>query len=259
MSFERITPIDELTSLPLPITPPRKKVPNHNPNVADWHHQFHPRDDPRLKTVGGLALRNSRLQLVFKTFHNEGPHRYHRFFNGPPIPEDEATQFGMCVLSCAGYIPEDGINLRGDEPVIRRLTDEQRAILQEPNLDKNQDFDYHHFRYGYDPIRDFFIKYTLDQDLTAVVPESAIDEFLYSRDNEKRKRKGSDILELATSAATQGVVGANYALLREMRLLHEAMPPEPHKLVYYKLGRLSRQEVDVFPRLKTRLRQLVAA
>lgn len=259
MAAERITPVDELTGLPLSIVPTRKKVPSRNPNVADWHHHFHPKEDPRLKTVGGLALRNSRLQLVFRTFHNEGPHRYHRFFDGPPIPQDEATQFGMCVLACAGYIPENGIDLRGDVPVVKRLTEEQRSILATPNIDKNQEFDYHHFRYGYEPIRSFFIKYTLDQDLTSVVPESSIDEFLYTRDTERRKEKGSTILELAASAATEGMVDANYALLRDMHLLHEAMPPEPHKLVYYKLGRMARQETDVFPRLKTRLRQLVAA
>lgn len=252
---ERMTPVDDLTGMPLPIIPKLERLPLRHPDIADWHHHFHPRSDPRLKTVGGLALRNSRLQLVAREYHNDGPKRYHKFFDGPPIPESEATQFGMCVLACAGYLPESGIDLRSGEPVVARLDHNQRNLLRSH---RRNNFDYRYFRYGYDPIRRFFAKYVLEQNLTEILPQRTIDEFLYSRNPNRRSELGRTIIEAAASSATEHIDPA-YDLFRQNQQLHELMPPDPHTLVVYKLGNPKQQEELVLPKLKRQLRQLVAA
>lgn len=255
MAKQSLTPVDHLTNMPLPIAPHPRYLPLHNPDVADWHHHFHPRSDPHLQTVGGIALRNSRIQLVPREFHNEGPMRYHKFFEGPPIPESEALQFGMCVLACAGYIPKQAIDLSAGEPKIIRLKGMRRSVLLSRG---SKEFDYQYIRYAYDPIREFFAKYVIEQDLAELLPERTIDEFLYSRDVLRRQQLGKHILTVAANSATEAI-NPIYSMLRRRQLLPDFMPPDPHTLVVSKLGKPEHQEEVILPRLKRQLRQLVAA
>lgn len=255
MAAEQITPTDNLSGLPLPVAPRIERIPLRRPDIADWHHHFHPREDPRLKTVGGLALRNVRMQLVPREFHNEGPQQYHRFFDGPPIPEDEATQFGMCILACAGYIPDEGIDLMHGEPKVVVLDHNQRNILR---THKQNNFDYRYFRYGYDPIRQFFAKYILNQALEDIIPPTMTDEFLQTKDKARQIELGHEILMLASSSVTEGIA-RTYSQFRQSGRLHEQMPADPHMLVVYKLGNIERQEQVVIPSLADQLRIKVAA
>lgn len=134
MAAELITPVDEVSGIPLPILP-QELLPSDNPAKANWHHPWHASSAPELQTLGGKALRHSRVQLVRTTDHNEGDRTrgkltYHDFYIGPKLPSDEPTQFNACVLACAGYIPERAIDLRGDEPAEVIMTREQAGLLR---------------------------------------------------------------------------------------------------------------------------------
>lgn len=134
MAAELITPVDPVTKIPLPILP-KEILPIDNPEKANMHHAYHPSSDSRLLTTAGLALRHSRVQLVRATDHNMGDKSrgkltYHDFYEGPPLPTDEAEIFRMCVLSCAGYLPERAIDLSGSEPREVAMNLQQVEILK---------------------------------------------------------------------------------------------------------------------------------
>lgn len=136
MAAELETPIDELSGLPLPIAP-HDVLPTNNPDIANWHHHWHPSTDTRLLTPGGLAIRHSRVQLVEANHHNMGDrHRgkltYHDYYVGPPLPINENDEFAKCVLACAGYIPYEAIDLSSGEPKRVTMTQRQMDILRMP-------------------------------------------------------------------------------------------------------------------------------
>lgn len=136
MAAELTTPLDRLSGIPLPILP-RELLPAEDPEFANWHHPWHPSSAPELQTLGGKALRHSRVQLVRATDHNMGDRKrgkltYHDFYSGPPIPADEAAQFIAVIAACAGYIPERAIDLSGSEPREVIMTAEQAALLRTP-------------------------------------------------------------------------------------------------------------------------------
>jgi hypothetical protein len=60
-----LSPVDELTGLPLPILTNFEPKYSSQPTWEDWHHHFHPKLDNILDCeVGGRFLRHSRIQLA---------------------------------------------------------------------------------------------------------------------------------------------------------------------------------------------------
>jgi hypothetical protein len=165
------TPVDRFSGLPLLIAPSNKgRTPESGNSSYNWHHLFHPENSPVLQeTLGGIALRHCRIQLVNKYIHNHQSRgkfkgvAYHTLYTGPKIPTDEDEQFRTCVLACAGYIPEEVIDLWAGEPKQREITDKERDFLRVK--DPNEPFDYLMVKYRYEPVRDFFQEYTLSQNL----------------------------------------------------------------------------------------------
>ena len=138
MAAELVTPVDELTGIPLPLMP-YDILPANQPEIANWNHAWHPSSAPELQSIGGHALRNSRLQLVLATDHNmysrtTGRPTYHDLYKGPELITDEVKQFKICVLSAAGYIPDRAIDLHGgsDGPRVLAMADWQKDILRMP-------------------------------------------------------------------------------------------------------------------------------
>jgi|GEM_PF-3284880 len=124
MAAEMITPVDELTGMPLSVATPLQDLSRHKSEVANWHHLYHPSTALELQSLGGNALRNSRVQLLPVRQHNTGKYNYHTYYKGPllPLADDEVTQFRLCVLSCAGYLPDKVIDMQGAVPVERLMT-----------------------------------------------------------------------------------------------------------------------------------------
>jgi len=248
VAAELVTPVDELSGLPLPIAPTEYILPQESPNFADWHHHFHPASHEDMKSIGGIAIRNCRVQLVARRDHNEGPSSYHRFYSGPPIPEEENDQFSLTVLACAGYIPSQAIDLRSGEPKVVDLSHTQQKILRQ----RQDVFGYRNLRYAYDPIRSFYTEYSMSRDISCL-NEIEIEEFLTTKDELRQKFLGHFLLAQVVKIASEDV-HAKYIAVRRAGLLHPFMPAEPYSLVKYKLGANGRRE-ELFPRLGQRFKE----
>lgn len=284
MAAELITPTDTLTGIPLPILP-QEWLPINDPARANQHHSWHPSTAPELLTPAGLALRHSRVQLVRATDHNmgdktKGKLTYHDFYVGPKLPIEEAEIFRMCVLACAGYIPDRAIDLRNGSPVDVPMNERQMRILRKPAVpqqvyrsDKNKvrnraaeaysklinpplgkedytrqtvkdfvqrreaqaGFHFRHLTYSYEPLRDFFRKHALDQDLKHI-KDLRVEEFLLTKDQDRKMHLGRWLLAQAVEKTTDAME-QTYSELRNAGRLHPQMPAEARLLVLYKLGR----------------------
>lgn len=136
MAAELISPVDELTGMPLVVAPPLEELPRNDPRIANWHHIYHASTSPELQTLGGAALRNSRVELLPLKWHNTGRQNYHSYYIGPPLPaaDDSDTQFRLCVLACAGYLPEKVIDLNSGEPVVRLMNEDELYYFRKSPL-----------------------------------------------------------------------------------------------------------------------------
>lgn len=299
MAAELITPIDEF-GIPLPIRP-TEVLPNDDPEVANWHHAWHRASAPELNTVGGLALRNSRLQLVKTTDHNFGNRQkgkltYHDFYIGPKLTDDIHEQFNMCVLSCGGYITREAIDLSGDAPVRVEMTAEEIErfkMVGEPRPADTSDLDkmrrkaekayakqiypaitlqefsddfvesyikqryvwagyaFRHMVYRYEPIKEFFKEYALEQDLSHI-KESTIEEFLTTSNPATKRFLGHLLLAKTLDVATDGV-RKSFTEVRQEGRMHPSTPPDPARLVRDKLGKTTDRDI-VASQLEERLK-----
>ncbi len=249
MSADRQTPTDVLSGLPLPIVPDENvRLPIDNPFVADLHHGFHPASHPDLQSLGGKALRHSRLQLVDKNYHNHTERSYHRFFEGPPIPVNPDEQFKICVLAAAGFVPDQGIDLSSGDPEIVELTPSQKIQLVE--VDPDDQYGRRELKYRYTPIHDFFVDYALGRDITHV-KEKIIDEFVHTEHEDRAKYLGHFLIA-QTAVVASDTVAEQYREVYDAGMLHPMMPSHPASLVKFKLGNDS-QRVSLIPALKDRL------
>jgi hypothetical protein len=235
VSAELVTPTDELTGLPLPI------VPIENPVRPDWHHHFHPRLSPRLvNKEGGSALRAVRLQRVDYDAHHRG---YHRYFDGPKLPKKMNDRFGLIIMSAAGYIPEQGLDFTDGEPAIVDLTEEQAAELRKQ------------IKVGSPTsIRYFIQDYVISQKLEDVnVNETTIEEFISTKNEERRRVLGHTLLGLVTKKATEPL-DENYHRIRQQQQIAPNTPNSVMKFTKALLGPVRSRD-----RLVNRLHDRVAA
>lgn len=245
-----VAPIDEISGLSLPIAPKCNYESLADPNLSDEHHGFHDENDPRLKTVAGLALRNCRLQRIEKDLHNEGPFRYHPFISGPELPKTEFDYFSRCVLACAGVIPDRVLDLSTGDPFVRPISPEEAAFLRTQS--EENEFSYKYISYRYKPISDFFISYALKQKLDHI-KEKDIDEFLHTKSERRKLRLGRLLLDESVEVATDSLRN-KYAAYRRAELLHPRVPESPMTLVKFKLGGPEKRE-ELIPKLEVRLRK----
>lgn len=127
------TPTDPLSGLPLLLVPYEEVLAylwgtqDNSGRMADWNHAYHP---ARLVMAGGDgsdALRNARKQFVMRADHDE----YHACYSGPPGVDRPAERFRHVVLSAAGYIPPDAMDVRArGGPQVVTLTAAQRERLR---------------------------------------------------------------------------------------------------------------------------------
>lgn len=182
------TPVDSLTGLPYPIISGRDIDNLRGLNVVNKNHAFFPKSDLRLKTISGLALRVCRLQTVEAKYHNYGEHAYHNFYEGPTIPESDNERFRTIIFALAGYIPRQGIDLTGAEPVERDMTEREYDKLR--TIDHG---DYKYFTYGESAIRVFFRQLVLDNAINTDV--ELLDKFVNTRNTQHRRQLGHTILQ----------------------------------------------------------------
>lgn len=218
MAAELVTPTDELTGLPLPIAPV------NNPVSPDWHHHWHPRDSAVLKSGGGLALRQSRLQRMDYRTHHLG---YHRTYEGPPLPLTPQEQFGAVIMSVAGYMPPEAIDFSAKEPRIVTLSEDQRRHLQESSQ----------LRFtGHWVIKHFIKDYILSQPIDSLnINNVTLDEFLHTNNPERRRELGHNLLSLFTDKATEPIDDLYYQA-RKRDMLPPGLPGSARRFTKSFLG-----------------------
>lgn len=185
------SPVDEQTGVPLILHPEGNSTDSHRAS-PDKHHPWHPKNHPLVKsgTLGGEALRASRVQLANYDLHHLD---YHRNFYGPELPTDDPSRFNLIVLTAAGYIPEKALVFSEfQKPQLKEITLEQRLKLWQTGrirVDKPG------------TVRSFLKDYSLGQDLSDI-SERVIDEFLFTHDPIKRMELGYNLIGKAVLRAT---------------------------------------------------------
>lgn len=184
MAAELVTPIDELTGIPLPLVQTVQMRPERF--EPDWHHPLHPRRSPELTgNLGGEALRNCRVQRVSYELHH---HEYHETYAGPQLPATELDKLKVITAAAAGYIPEAAITFSGrHQPKIIKLSSDKRQALWHSGRIKIG---------SPKKVQEFLQEYTLSQPLDGV-NDSTIDEFLNTDDEFRRVQLGDTLLGLA--------------------------------------------------------------
>lgn len=224
-----ITPVDELTGLPLAVLPVESLAGALFYDFADnYHHHFHPKRSDLLTDAGGIALRASRGQKLPFWAHT----RYHQLFTGPPLPETPQDKFHLCVLACAGFIARQAIDVSGpgDFQTVT-MTDEQFEQVSLPeawHISKAHKPDQAH--YVRDAIGRFFASYVLEQQLTHV-PDKVIEEFLGTQDERRRKELGNFMLKEAVEIAVEPVKPVHVELGRQGLRHANRRDPSPASVV----------------------------
>lgn len=220
MTAELVTPTDELTGLPLPLAP----IEDFG-SSPEWHHHYHPRRDPLLtSTVGGAAVRISRLQRYSYDLHHYG---YHEFYKGPPLPVTPEEQFSAVVMSSAGYIPEFALDFQKDEPRIVRLSAAERHRLQISGEIRSG---------AVSVLRNFIRTYVLDSAIDVVdINELAVEEFLTTSDSHRRRELGHNLLGVITNKAAEPA-NEPYYRARKQGLIIEGLPSNAQKFAKILMG-----------------------
>lgn len=237
MAAELVTPVDEFTGLPLPLLPPKNAPPKNSPEI-EWHHHFHPRKHPLLEGLGGIAIRTVRLQSTYRREHTN----YHRHYIGPPLPELPEEQFQAVIMAYAGYIPEQAINTRRDEPRLVSVPEDLRRRLWE--TDEIQPTAIH-------PVRAFLTEYILGQNMSHIY-ESVIDEFVHTLDIGRRYYLGSLILAKAIERATEPTDNM-YRQAWQGGLIPAYRPAKSPTFVSRTLSRAPKQRQHLLKRLQEKL------
>lgn len=188
------SPVDDLTGVPLILHPDENSRDRHI-YPDDKHHPWHPKNSPLVKTgtAGGEALRASRVQVASYDVHHL---EYHRNYFGPELPTDDASRFKLIVLTAAGYIPERAIVFnRPRKPSTKKLGSEERLRIWDNNVVRVD---------SPDAVRTFLKEYSFNQDFSDL-KESAIDEFLNTKNAVKRWELGNVLLANSVYKATMPV------------------------------------------------------
>lgn len=209
------SPVDELTGVPLILHPLGNRRDRHI-YPDDKHHPWHPKKDPLVKTgtLGGEALRSSRIQTASYDIHHLD---YHRRFYGPELPIDEASRFKLIVLTAAGYIPDQGLVFgRKDNTYTKKVSTEDRLKLWEGGRIRVD---------SPEIVRKYLKEYSFNQDFSDL-KDSAIDEFLNTKDNVKKWELGNLLLANGVYKATIPLRG-----IFEQAYKSELIPPVRTKRV----------------------------
>jgi hypothetical protein len=107
-------------------------------------------------------------------------------------------------------------------------------------------FSRNNFRYGYEPVRNFFEAYLISAPMLDVTPRF-MRRFLWAKDEGRRAEMAERLLTRASVVSTAGLIRV-YRQLHEGGNLNANMPPVPIELVKDKLGN-ERRRRRLIPRL----------
>jgi len=258
MSEVLAAPTDDLgTGIPLPIIP-SEKLPNIPPSSPEstGHHEFYLPGKERFRTLGEKTVRSSRVLRVEREVHNTGPKKFHIFFKVSQVPVDEQARANLLVLTLAGYIPKEGVDLWSGEPKIREMEDGEREILCEE--DPDQELTYKNLRCERVEASAYIRKIVLKQTPGNVDPDT-LKKFISARSLKLTKGAGHQVLRSAVQSMVEPIA-STYEILRGEDLLHPLAPISAEDMVLHALGNEAKRENLLYP-LRERLsrRELLAA
>ncbi len=189
------TPVG-LNGLPLPIIPGGLLDRRHNfgeqyeTEKKNYHHHFHPeRSQVLLNSLGGKAVRVVRGQVIEKYLHD----RYHKIFQGPEIIDDDDQFFRLVVMSIAGSVPPQAIDLSkpGEVNIVELTRKDKRYIRQRLFAEGGQSQSKNHlstFKESKSTIEEFLSTYAAKK-CTDIIDEVLFEEFLDVDTPLRRKRR----------------------------------------------------------------------
>lgn len=189
MAAETTTPTCEVTGLPLPILPVglRESEALLSWRPPDRHHAFHRKSHPFLQDIGGIALRQSRIQRVPYSVHHFG---YHKIFDGPELTDDEEEKFRLSVIASAGVIPRQAIKISSSEDYsVIDLEDSQHiAIARSTGIESKQE------------VGKFISEFATKKGLEHILDQFNVDEFLSQKtEADKKIEMAEAMLSIALS------------------------------------------------------------
>jgi hypothetical protein len=248
-SFREIkfAPVDA-RGVPLSIIPSedfythKKKTP-----ALSKHHEFFLYGKRKFTSLGGVALRQSRVLWTESRVHNIGNKSFHSRYNQLEGPTDETGQFTVSLLNMAGYLPISGVDLWSGVPVIRRISDGEKEILNAIHPDDNS---YANRYYSIQSIRPFLHDYITRQDISDIDPR-VIDTFSSTSKNTLVEDLGLEILGEAIKKAVAPVESV-YHQAKEAGQLHRDAPVSAERVVLDALGNVENR-IEIFSKLKLRI------
>jgi hypothetical protein len=189
------TPVDEVTGVTYPLVterplPPISKCQNEQgQTIADWNHNYHPKEKLSKGTPLERGLRSARIEWVHRDDHNS----YHKQFYGPDISGAD-NMLKSLLFSAAGFIPEHGLQYDGREKAaIISLPPEQRLNLWKSGRVRISNTVI---------VRDALMDLALREDFSGI-NERTIDEFLSTNNLMRKRILGSTLLSMALHEVTE--------------------------------------------------------
>ncbi len=195
MAAETITPVCEMTGLPLPILPEELREDGALLSLRppDRHHAFHRESHPYLQDIGGIALRKSRIQRVPYGVHHLG---YHRIFDGPALPYQEDEKFRLTVIAAAGVLPRKALKITDDSEWVEvDLNNRQhQKIAAATRVESKQE------------VSKFISHFATKKGLEHIIDQFNIDAFLSRKtENETKMKMAQSMLSIALCDSVNGV------------------------------------------------------
>jgi hypothetical protein len=209
---ERVVPIEGRTGIPLAIAPryDLPKVLKSRPGEQDWHHALPRRRFKGLSSLSAAALMGARVEYADYDEHRTYHYYFDEYFDRQwQVPEERLKRFGMGVMLGAGYIPEMAIRSRRAGPEYVPLTIRQREFMWERGIVRVE---------NQKALFDFVRSVVLEQPLD--IESIAVQEFVFSDDEQLRMRRGMELLTAAADLAAEPVHSEYVAALQR-----QCLPP----------------------------------
>lgn len=220
------------------------------------HHEFYLPGIARFHDLGSQALRSARILKAESAVHNTGPESFHQFYDISAGPHDKQNQSNILLLTLAGYIPKEGIDLWSGEPIIREFDEWEREILCE--IDHNRELTFTGLRTERDVAANFIKKFVLEQSPVSIDPD-ILERFVSNPKIGLTRDEGHEVLRSNIHAAVEPV-NAYYSQVRNEGLLHPMAPFSAEELVLRILGNEAGSERLLHPlRQRLAFRQVAAA
>lgn len=255
MAELRKAPTDDL-GVPLPIIP-SEKLAGLESSSEDFtkHHEFFLHGTDRFNTIGGIAMRVSRILCTEREVHNTGPKAFHRFYDASPGPPAEVDQIYAGIFTLAGYIPKQGVDLWSGSPTIRDIESGERNILM--TISKKNEFWYEYLRSNRSEITQFLDKFVARQDIGSADANS-LTEFLSTPKLSIMADAAHEVLNAAIHS-TVAPIKNRYQVAREAGQLHPLAPVSAEAVVLNALGNEQRRERTIRRLRESLLRRLPEA